>query len=299
MDKYVNSEKKRWYEKFLTWFGDLKYFKAPCFVVYDPSSYRVKGEDVREVIDIIEPGDVVLRSYDNYVDGLFIPGEFSHVGFFYGHATEEDRKSAGTMIDNNPEKLARVQRDDFKTGEQMVIHAMADGVFMEDVINFCRCDKMVILRLPETLKNSPQLEKVFIKTKFLPSEENIYQKLKQGGDITRNEAVAAACEVVLTCLGARYDFRFDFKDEPHNSFSCSELAYYAYRSVARYINLRPIRTCVAGIICKEGITPDQFLETGFELVWASRSVRSHPMIRERLQARAGLSDSVSEGGEDQ
>jgi len=93
MDKYLNSEKKRWYEKFLTWFGDLKYFKFPFFLVYDPSSYRVKGEDVREVINKILPGDVVLRSYDNYVDGLFIPGEFSHVGFFYGHATEAVRKS--------------------------------------------------------------------------------------------------------------------------------------------------------------------------------------------------------------
>jgi hypothetical protein len=275
MNKYYNSEKKRWYEKALTWFGRLKYFKLPPIIVYDPILYKVKGEDVREVINEIRPGDILLRSYDKYVDGWLIPGEFSHVGFFYGETTEAERKSAGTMIDDNPEKLERVQRDEFKIGEQMVIHAMADGVFMEDVINFCRCDKMVILRLPETLNNLPQLEKVFTKTKFLPSEESIYQKLKQGGDIIRDEAVITAREVALTCLGARYDFRFDFKDEPHNSFSCSELAYYAYRSVARYINLKPIRTCVAGVICKEGITPDQFLETGFEIVWASRSARKY------------------------
>ncbi len=282
MNKYYNSEKKRWYEKALTWFGDLKYFKAPFFLVYDPSSYRVKGEDTREVIDIIRPGDVILRGYDHYLDGLLIPGEFSHVGFFYGEATEADRKSSGTIIDDNPEKLERVQRDEFKIGEQMVIHAMADGVFMEDVINFCRCDRMLILRLPEKLNNSDQLEKVFTRTKFLPSEENVYQKLKQGEDIMRQEAVTAAREAVLTCLGARYDFRFDFKDEPHNSFSCSELVYYGYRSVARYINLKPIMTCIAGIICKEGITPDQFLDTGFELVWASRSLREHPEIKHRL-----------------
>ncbi|MDT8376454.1 MAG: hypothetical protein RQ867_06905 [Mariprofundaceae bacterium] len=284
MDKYYNAEQKRWYEKLLTWFGDLKYFKFPLFLVYDPSSYRVRGEDVREVIDIIRPGDVVLRSYDNYLDGLFIPGLFSHVGFFYGSATERDRKSAGTMIDDNPEKLKRVQRDDFKTGKQMVIHAMADGVFMEDVINFCRCDRMLILRLPEKLNDPQQSEKVFTKTTFLPSEEKIYQKLKQSEEITRSEAVAAARKVVLTCLGARYDFRFDFRDEPHNSFSCSELAYYAYRSVARYIGLKPVRTCIMGI-CKEGIAPDQFLETGFELVWASQSVRNHPKIRDRIQAQ--------------
>jgi len=284
MSKYLNPEKKRFYERLLTWFGDLKYFKFPFFLIYDPSSYKVRGEDAREVIDIIQPGDVLLRAYDHYLDGKFIPGLFSHVGFYYGRTTEDDRKSAGTMIDDNPEKLARVQRDEFKTGEQMVIHAMADGVFMEDVINFCRCDKMVILRLPDTLDNSEQIEKIFTKTTFLPCEEEIYQELKQGKEIPRNKAVAAACQVALSCLGARYDFRFDFKEEPHNSFSCSELAYYAYRSVARYIRLRPVRTCIMGF-CKEGIKPDQFLETGFEVVWASRSARDLPEVKKLLRSK--------------
>ncbi|MFC1542544.1 hypothetical protein ACFL4M_01470 [Pseudomonadota bacterium] len=282
MDKYYNSEKKRWYEKLLTWFGDLKFFWIPPMIVYDPSPYGVKGEDVREVINLIQPGDILLRSYEKYVDGWFIPGEFSHVGFFYGATTEDNRKSAGTMIDDNPEKLQRVQHDGFKIGEQMIIHAMADGVFMEDVINFCRCDKMVILRLPEKLENRAPEEKVFNRQPFIPSEEDIYQKLKRGGDITRSEAVATAQEMALSCLGARYDFRFDFKDEPHNSFSCSELVYYAYRCVARYIDLKPEKACVAGLICKEGIAPDQFLSAGFEVAWASRSARNDPKIREQL-----------------
>jgi len=283
MGKYLNPEKKRFYEKLLTWFGDIKYFKAPFFLVYDPSSYAVKGEDTREVIDIIQPGDVVLRAYDHYIDGKFIPGTFSHVGFFYGKSTEKDRKSAGTTIDDNPGKLARVQRDEFKTGKQMMIHAMADGVFMEDVINFCRCDKMVILRLPEKLDQSTQYDNaVFKKTEFLPSEKKIRRKLENNEEVSRADIVAAARKVALSCLGARYDFRFDFKEEPHNNFSCSEFVYYAYRSVDRYIRFKPVRTCIMGI-CKDGIAPDQLLDTGFELVWASRSVREHPEIRKRLQ----------------
>ncbi|HKI61673.1 MAG TPA: hypothetical protein VKA31_05205 [Mariprofundaceae bacterium] len=284
MSKYVNPENKRWYEILLTWFGDLKFFKFPPILVYDPGSYKVKGEDTREVIDIIQKGDIVLRAYDHYIDGLFIPGLFSHVGFFYGNATARDRKSAGTMIDDNPEKLARVQKEEFKTGKQMMIHAMADGVFMEDVINFCRCDRMVILRLPEMLEKSKPVEKVFNKTRFLPSEEKIYQKLNRGDGISRKEATEAARKVALTCLGARYDFRFDFKDEPHNSFSCSELAYYAYRSIARCINLQPEKTCLANILfCKQAIVPDKFLDAGFELVWASRSVRNHPKIKGKIK----------------
>jgi len=284
MGKYLNPEKKTWNERILTWFGDLKFFKFPPIIVYDPGSYKVNGEDTREVIDLIQKGDIVLRAYDNYIDGYVIPGRFSHVGFFYGSATERDRKSAGTTIDDNPEKLARVQKEEFKTGKQMMIHAMADGVFMEDVINFCRCDKMVILRLPDKLDQSKQYDDaVFKETVFLPSEEKIRQKLKQGEDVSRKDIVTAACKVVLSCLGARYDFRFDFKEEAHNSFSCSELAYYAYRSVDRYINLKPKTTCIMGI-CKKGITPDQFLDTGFELVWASRSVREEPDLKRRLAA---------------
>lgn len=275
MKKYLNTEEKRWYERFLTFFGDLKYFKWPFFIVYDPSSYKVRGEDVRQLINILQPGDILLRSYDNYIDGLFIPGMFSHVGFYYGEATEADRNSAGTMIDDNPDKLHRVQHDDFKTGEQMVIHAMADGVFMEDVINFCRCDKLAVLRLPDSIRSSRGGEQIFYKTDFFPAETAIREKLEMGETIQRHEVVAAARQVVLTCLGARYDFRFDFGEDAHNSFSCSELAYYAYRSIDRYINLRPLKTCIMWI-CKEGIAPDQFLETDFEVVWISRSVNDDP-----------------------
>lgn len=34
-------------------------------------------------------------------------------------------------------------------GAQMVIRAMAEGVFMEDILTFSRCDRLVVLRLPE------------------------------------------------------------------------------------------------------------------------------------------------------
>lgn len=282
MKKYINSEKKSWYEYFLTWFGDIKFFKFPLFLVYDPSSYKVRGEEVREVIDLIQPGDVVLRAYDNYIDGLFIPGSFSHVGFYYGKSEEAERSSAGVIIDDNPEKLKRVQQEEFKTGEQMIIHAMADGVFMEDIINFCRCDKMIILRLPETLsKASTGSEVIFKKTNFLDSEKIIRQKIEEGQAVNRSEVVESARQVALSCLGARYDFRFDFEEQAHNNFSCSEFAYYAYRSIDRYINLKPIRTCIMAI-CKLGIRPDQFLDTDFEVVWVSHSARKDKHIQPYL-----------------
>lgn len=71
-------------KKFLSFFGDLKYFKYPFFLVYDPGSYKVKGYHTREVLALLQPGDIILRGYDSYVDGLFIPGAYSHTGLYVG-----------------------------------------------------------------------------------------------------------------------------------------------------------------------------------------------------------------------
>ena len=37
--------------------GKLKYFSKPPIIVYDPSSYKVKGADVRELLGVLQPGD--------------------------------------------------------------------------------------------------------------------------------------------------------------------------------------------------------------------------------------------------
>jgi hypothetical protein len=63
-------------ERFLTVFGDIKVFRFPFFLVYDPGSYQVKGDDVRALLGVLQPGDILLRSYSNYLDGKFIPGKF-------------------------------------------------------------------------------------------------------------------------------------------------------------------------------------------------------------------------------
>ncbi len=68
------------YNGFIKVFGDIKIFKFPMFILYDPGSYRVKGDDIREVLDLVRPGDILLRGYVNYLDGYIIPGFFSHAG---------------------------------------------------------------------------------------------------------------------------------------------------------------------------------------------------------------------------
>lgn len=101
-------------KKALTILGDIKIFKYPLFLVYDPGSYQIKGSDLRNILDLIKPGDIFLRGYTNYLDGYFIPGSFSHAAVYYG-------------------------------GNDMA-HSMAEGVFKEDILTFTRCDFITILR---------------------------------------------------------------------------------------------------------------------------------------------------------
>ena len=56
----------------MTLLGKLKYFSKPPIIVYDPSSYKVKGADVRELLGVLQPGDILLRAYDGYLDSWFI-----------------------------------------------------------------------------------------------------------------------------------------------------------------------------------------------------------------------------------
>lgn len=106
---------KLW-SKLLTFVGDVKIFSWPFWLVYDPDDFRVNGAKVLEAYTLIKPGDVILRGYDKYLDGKFIPTKtrFSH-GAIY-------------------------------VGEGKIIHAVAEGVSLTNIIDFTRCDRIAIFR---------------------------------------------------------------------------------------------------------------------------------------------------------
>lgn len=102
--------------KFLTAFGNVKIFKWPLFLVYDPDDFQVTGDKVLDIMDILWPGDIVLRGYNHYLDGKFIPDplKYSHGAIYVGDNT--------------------------------LIHAVAEGVSKVNVVDFCQCDRIAIFR---------------------------------------------------------------------------------------------------------------------------------------------------------
>lgn len=105
---------KKLRRKLLTIFGDIKVFKWPFWLVYDPSLFKITGKNMRDIDGILKIGDVVCRKYVHYADGFFIPGEYSHSGIY--------------------------------VGDGKIIHAIAEGVGYTDVLDFTMCDGIIIMR---------------------------------------------------------------------------------------------------------------------------------------------------------
>jgi hypothetical protein len=110
---------------FLKAFAHFKVFKFPCFLVWDPHTFDVKGSHYYEVRESIQAGDILLRGYRNYLDGYFIPGKYSHAALYIG--------------------------DDEK-----IIHAMTPDVQWTDLVSFMRCDRVCVIR-PDVSTEDKQL----------------------------------------------------------------------------------------------------------------------------------------------
>ena len=121
--------------KFLTWFGDIKVFPRPMFIVRAPEFFKMTGDKIIEVMDILKPGDIILRGYDYYLDGKFIPDKlkFSHGAIYIG--------------------------------DGKIIHAVAEGVSYINAVEFCECDRIAIFRPKKGQKTAIAKAKKFAKSK--------------------------------------------------------------------------------------------------------------------------------------
>lgn len=284
-------------DRFIAWIGTLKFFTSPFCLVEDPGSYKIKGTDIREMLDgetpLIQPGDILLRGYDGYVDGELIrrtggaqgSGKyFSHAALYVGPLdTQRDKAiaarrlqvpdGAGGWREATDAEKDQVRNDPayFQPGPQMVIHSMAKGVHVEDFLTFVRCDYLIVLRLPEVLhlseddtENQPLVE--------LTSEALVIDSdLVLGKHILRHVIAEAARHSALGRIGSGYGFQFD-NCRTFNRFSCSEFVYYCYKSVQRYIGLKPKKHTFAGLFARTTVSPTDIYEAAalknkLQIIW--------------------------------
>jgi hypothetical protein len=102
------------FKYFLKKIFDIKIFKYPFFILFGEISYRIKGHEQRKILNILKPGDLLLRRYNHYLGSLLIPGYFSHVAIY--------------------------------VGDDSVIHMLGKGIYKEDILTFTRCDDIVVFR---------------------------------------------------------------------------------------------------------------------------------------------------------
>jgi hypothetical protein len=263
----VPDEPNAFQSAFLSWFGtlrgfwntqagDMVKFRLPSgYLVENPGAYRIGGSDIQHILEHIQPGDVLLRGFDGYLDGFLIrhasvcsakdfqPGWFTHAALYMGALTEADRSQVPPAYQHNA--------DYFQTGSHMLIHAMAKGVHSQNLLTFCRCDYLVVLRI------------------------------KQGAvPLDVAGVVQAARQSALEKIGDGYDF--DASDTTTFSrFSCSELVYYCLRSVQSALQLTPQPHALyplsplnkrLAILKRVTIVPDDFYALlqsgGMECIWS-------------------------------
>jgi hypothetical protein len=205
---------------FLSWFdtlrgfwnarpGDMVRIRLPSgYLVENPQAYRIGGAELQEILNCIRPGDILLRGFDGYVDGMLIrrasvccengfrPGWFTHAALYLGALTEDDRRHVPPAF--------QAQAEFFQTSAQMVVHAMAKGVHCQDLLTFCRSDYLTVV--PGALQ------------------------------IDVDAAVHAARICALEQIGDSYDF--DASDtQAFTRYSCSELVFYCLRGIQSQLQL--------------------------------------------------------------
>lgn len=109
----INNLFYRMKSKFMAWFSDIRLYPLGL-VLYGKTSYQIKGTDIRFILNMIKPGDVLLRRYNHFIGSMLVPGHFSHVGLY--------------------------------VGDNSVYHMTFTGIVKEDILTFTRCDSMCLLR---------------------------------------------------------------------------------------------------------------------------------------------------------
>ena len=157
-----------------------------------------------EVLEMLEPGDIILSYTSGYASSFFIPGEFKHAMVYVG--TVEDRQKIGLVSSRvhlpggqgkeNQRVKDFVQDRTVEGRPANMIEAIAEGV------KFSNLEYVMDTHINRLLVIRPQL--------------------------TRQQRILYLSRV-FSYLGQEYDFEFDFADASRQV--CTELVYRALNGI--------------------------------------------------------------------
>lgn len=152
----------------IKFFADIRLYKGGL-ILFGDSHYKMKGENVRRIINALREGDVLLRRYDHYLGGMLTPGFWTHAGIY--------------------------------VGENSVIHMLADGITKDDILTFCRTDHVGVLRA----EGDDYLKYHAVKKALMLYDE----KVDYDYDFKSDNVDLYCTELVWTCYAEHESIIFD------------------------------------------------------------------------------------------
>jgi len=266
----MRAHKKDFGERFLNLASQIKVSKWPLFVTYHPHSFALKGKHTREIMRVVQPGDILVRTFNHYLSNIFLPGAFKQVGFYLGQVT-----------DNHLRKIAKIEHTaPFTTGPQVVIHAMQGDVILEDLMDFCRCDGLAVLRFPAELKSLygrqiPEALSTYFTTFTEPqegtqpsalvkSERDVAQHLAKGTVLKFEKIFKLLYQVALNQLTAPYEFELGV--DAFDATVSTEFVYFITKSICWNYGIEPISKKIL-FKPRQIIEPDNYVNSDLEEIW--------------------------------
>ena len=102
----------------------------------DHENKRVTTDIVKQLTEILQPGDVIITRHDFVASNLFLPGYWPHAALYIG--TEMERKKLGLQVVKSIEERW--------CGQISVLEAKSDGVLFRPLSETLAVDECIILR---------------------------------------------------------------------------------------------------------------------------------------------------------
>ena len=219
---------------------------------------RPPHEDVNALMEIIEPGDIILRRHSQHLDGLIFRQNsyFTHAGICVIDHPGSKQKEAGDT--------------------HFVWHTTSGkNAHKEPLKDFCKCDDVALLRLRlEKLPDRPAFEKMkysLEKSKLIKvmseEEEQIFKLLEESvraGDkdpFQRIEREKLMEQVVKTAEGlnhVEFDHLVDFGDV--KQLCCIEYVWRCYLSLFPLHLIKPRYLPYFHVVPVFSLVPDVFVD---------------------------------------